>query len=64
MPFQLAGQIGQIQVLDPEERRLLVEERNDTAAQTPAPTLVELLAAQAARTPETATPKHSPCQEA
>ncbi|WP_345025026.1 amino acid adenylation domain-containing protein, partial [Actinomadura keratinilytica] len=46
-----ALRVSRLQVLDPAERHALLAERNDTAARTPAPTLVDLLAAQTARTP-------------
>jgi amino acid adenylation domain-containing protein len=44
--------IGSLDILAPEERRTILYEWNDTAHPIPAATLPELLAAQAARTPE------------
>jgi amino acid adenylation domain-containing protein/non-ribosomal peptide synthase protein (TIGR01720 family) len=44
--------VAQIDVLDPAERHVLLNEVNDTAAPTPAVTIAELVEAQAARTPD------------
>ncbi|MEW1640364.1 amino acid adenylation domain-containing protein, partial [Streptomyces sp. NPDC093801] len=44
--------IGQVDVLDADERHRLLTEWNDTARDVPARTLAELFQAQAARTPE------------
>ena len=43
---------GQVEVVSPAERQLLLGRWNDTAAGVPAVTLPELFAAQAARTPD------------
>ncbi len=47
-----ATELGQVRVLGPDERAQVLEDWNDTAAEVPAGTLPELLAAQAARTPD------------
>ena len=44
--------VGRLEVLAPAERELLVVRRNATAVPVPAGTVVELLQAQAARTPD------------
>ncbi|MFD1119771.1 non-ribosomal peptide synthetase [Sphaerisporangium aureirubrum] len=47
-----ATRLSDLDVLDPAERRTVLEEWNDTARQVPSTTLVELFRAQARRTPD------------
>ncbi|GAA3086404.1 amino acid adenylation domain-containing protein [Streptosporangium carneum] len=47
-----ARPVGDVDLLDPAERRMLLDDYNDTARETPQDCLPALFAAQAARTPQ------------